>query len=104
MSGNTGYAGGTEGASPVPTAAPDGSTVLDTSSAQVVDTDLEPERAPEEEDSEVPDEDPLIDGPEPDERPVEDPVLDFPDTGDDSHADDEVEDPDVLDDDTEAVG
>lgn len=91
---------GNEGS--IPTSAPDGSTVLDTSSSQVVDTDLEPERAPEEEHSEIPDEDPLIS--EPVERPVEDPVMDFPDTGDDSHADDEVEDPDVLDDDSEAVG
>ena len=93
---------GNEGS--VPATAPDGSTVLDASSSQVVDTDLEPERAPEQEDSEVPDEDPLIDGPEPDERPVEEAVMDFPDTGDDSHADDEVEDPDILDDDSEAVG
>jgi hypothetical protein len=39
MSGNTGVAGGTKGADPVPTKAPDGSTVLDESSAQVVNTE-----------------------------------------------------------------
>lgn len=41
--GNTGVAGGTKGASPVPTTAPDGSTVLDPSSDQVVDTEFKGE-------------------------------------------------------------
>ena len=41
MSGNTGVAGGTRGADPVPEkeTAPDGSTVLDESSSKVVNTE-----------------------------------------------------------------
>jgi hypothetical protein len=44
MSGNTGVAGGTKGADPVPQkTAPDGSTVLDESSAKVVNTEQQPQ-------------------------------------------------------------
>lgn len=54
MSGNTGVAGGTQGADPVPQkTAPDGSTVLDASSDQVVNTEQqgEPDSQPPEDTS-----------------------------------------------------